>query len=49
MATNDQHPLDEVAQEKPPFFKHWRGMYALLAIVLVLQVVIYYIITLIYN
>lgn len=46
---SDQSPLDQTPTEKPPFFKSWRGMYALLVVVLIAQVLIYWAITLIYN
>ena len=33
------------AEGGPPFFKTWRGMYALVLIVLAVQIVLYYLIT----
>jgi hypothetical protein len=35
----------EEIHEKPPFFKHWKSFYWLLVIWLVVQIIVYYIIT----
>jgi hypothetical protein len=34
-----------MSEERPPWFKHWKGMYLFVLGVLVLQIVIYYLIT----
>lgn len=37
--------MTETEDEKPPLFASWKGWYAALAAALVLQIIIYYLIT----
>lgn len=41
--------IPEVPEEKPPFFRSWKGMYWLLIGFLAFQVILYYLITLYYS
>lgn len=46
----DNHPVDEEpAIHKPPFFKSWAGMYWLVLGNLAFMIVVFYIITKIYE
>ena len=50
MAEVNKEKLDQQASDidAPPFFKNWKGMYWFLVGFLIFQIIIYYLITIIY-
>lgn len=47
--THDSRDEVQVNEGQPPFFKTWRGMYALVLVNLALLIIIFYLITLYFR